>query len=250
MPLAKIKLIKMKIYLRACLILILFFAPFTSWAQLEYSGYLEFKYDNFQGADADDFQTDLQGLGSINASVGGYLGYTFGEGPLQPFINLGLGFVGKNFRFENDYTFAAINDELFFVPDLPNREYGEGFFTLDQSKLHNFYFRLNPELGFKLVDNIMISGGPVIDLRLFIYQNNRYKVDGARVSTDLLRNDHFDSEFIHFGWKGNIGTPSFGAFATYMMTPIMNRLANAEVYPWSVGIYFRGFDGQKIADSL
>jgi hypothetical protein len=226
------------------MLLLLLLCPCFCYSQFISGEHVELKYDNFIGSGSSDFKTDMQGFGSINYNCGYDFNYSFGNGTVNPFINVGLGLATKIFRFKNDWIFDNQNGQLSFRSDDPSHVYSTDFFSYSKSKLNNSYFRFNPEIGIKISNTIMISGGPVIDVRLFIYQKNKYKIGDYRYSNELRRNNHFDSNLFHFGWKVNLGTPAIGVFATYMTTPFFKGTTFQDVYPLEIGIYFRNFKSE------
>ena len=224
------------------LLILLTTIPTALFAQFQSGGYTELKYDNFRGPDADVFQTEVQGFGSINFNEGGYIGYSFGKGLIKPHLYLNMGVTNKIYRFKNDYVFTRQNGQLEFLPDDASHEYTSNFFGYSKSKLNNYYIRLNPEFGFTLFDAVLISGGPVLDFRYYIYSRNKYKMDEYRYNDEQRRNNHFKTPFMHFGWKVNFGTRWFGVFATYMTTPFFKESDAPQIYPITFGIYTRYSD--------
>ncbi len=213
--------------------------PVIAYSQGFKGFYAEIKYDNFMGTDAEMFETDVQGLGSINSNYGFYRGYAIGSDAFELRMSGGLGLATKVYRFKNDYIFINQNDELLFQADDPAHEYDDGFFAYAKSKFYHYCLRFNPEIGFLLFDKILISGGPVIDMRLFIKQKNKYKIEDEFYSSELRRNEHFENELFNIGWKANLGFRRIGFTATYMTTPVFGGDNAPEINPVEFGVYFR-----------
>ena len=224
------------------IIILLLLCPNLIYAQFFSGGHFELKYDNFTGSDSKDYQTNMQGFGSINMNFGYDLKYSIGKGAIKPFLNFGLGYASKIFRFKNDWIFEDQDGQLIFQPDELTHSYSEDFFSYSKSKLYNYYIRLNPEFGFTMFNALLISGGPIIDLRVYIFQKNKYKIDDTRYSNELRRNNFFNSNLFHFGWRVNFGTPLVGVFGTYIITPFFKEDTSPEISPIEIGIYFREFE--------
>jgi len=225
--------------------------PNLLFAQKEIGAHYEFKHDNFVGDDSEVFETEMQGLGSLNMNLGWDISYTFGKSAIRPFINFGFGYASKIFRFQNDLVFNKIDDQLIITPDFEMHEYNENFFSYSKSKLYNYYFRFNPEFGINFSDKFMFSTGPVFDIRLYIYQKNKFKIGDKYYSEELRRNSHFDSDLLHIGWRVNIGSPAVGFYCTYMTTPMFGGSDAPDIYPIEIGIYTRLFknkSGSKFDD--
>ena len=225
--------------MKKIILVFLLFIPVILYSQSYSGAYFDIKYDNFTGSDATDFETDMQGFGSINSNVGFYVGKKFGEGAIQPLFDLGLGLATKIYRFKNDYVFGNQNDQLVFVPGNPTHEYSSGFFSYSKSKLYYYAVRLHLEVGFVLFDKVLLSGGPLVDTRLYIYQKNKYKIEDKFYSDELRRNKHFENDIFNIGFKGNIGFKKIGLSASYMTTPFFGGEDAPELNPIEVGFYIR-----------
>jgi hypothetical protein len=225
--------------MKKTIIILLLIIPIITYSQSYKGLYAEVKYDNLTGTDAELLETDMQGLGSINLNYGYYYGYTFGDGSIQPRISGGLGIATKVYRFKNDYVFVDQNNNLLFQEDNANHEYDDGFFSYAKSKLYHYSLRFYPELSFILFDKVMISGGPVIDMRLYIFYKNKYKIGDKFYADEMRKNQHFENDLINIGWKGNVGFRRIGICATYMTTKLFGGDNAPEVYPMEIGIYLR-----------